>query len=152
MSQLGLFETEELKQCQVEPKTTVWLGHRSAQVSLRRKQREAAEKLKAVLAELEGRDILIGEYNDFWWFSGLRLKRLKVGWGVFGEEIPGVIVLWGNKDANVRIFLDRLVDVRTQCYGGKPHYLIDFWNGFWSNPISQYKKCGYQSLHIEAVS
>jgi len=71
---------------------------------------------------------------------------------MFGEKIAGVIVLWGNKDANVRIFPDHLVDVRTQCYGGKPHYLIDFWNGFWSNPISQYKKFGYQSLHIEAVS
>lgn len=155
MPQLNLFEKVELTdEGVVEPKTEVRLGNKAASVNLKRKRREATEKLKAVLAELEGRDILIGEYNDFWYFSGLRLNRLKVEWGMFGlgEKLPNVIVLWGNKNAQVRIFTDRLWDVRTQYYNGKPYYLIDFWNGFGENPIYQYHKAGYQSLHLETVS
>ena len=78
MNQLGLFETEQLRQCQVEPKTAVRLGTRSAQVALTKKRREATEKLRDVLARLEGKDILVSQYCDYWWYSGLRLSRLKV--------------------------------------------------------------------------
>jgi hypothetical protein len=150
MNQIGLFETEELKQCQVEPQTTVRLGARSAQISLRKRRKEVTEKLRAVLAQLEGKDIQFGEYGDYWWYSGLRLGCLQVEWNLFGGELPNVVVLRGNRGASVRIFLDRLYQLREQHYGsGKAYYLLDFWNGFGQYPIEQYKHGGYQCLHIE---
>ena len=150
MNQLGLFETEQLRQCEVEPKTAVRLGTRSAQVALRKKRREATEQLKTVLAQLEGKDILVSQYCDYWWYSGLRLSRLKVDWRLFGGELPSVVVLWGTRGANIRIFLDHLCQLREQYYGNnKPYYLLDFWNGFWQSPIDPYKRGGYQCLHIE---
>ena len=150
MNQLGLFETEQLRQCEVEPKTAVRLGTRSAQVALTKKRREATEKLRDVLARLEGKDILVSQYCDYWWYSGLRLSRLKVDWSLFGGELPSVVILWGTRGASIRIFLDRLYQLREQYYGNnKPYYLLDFWNGFWQSPIDQYKRGGYQCLHIE---
>lgn len=157
MPQLNLFEKVELDECHIEPKTTVRLGSKSASVSLKRKQREAFQMLKELLPQLEGKDILVGQYCDFWWYSGLRLNRLKVQWGYLSplrnKSSPTVIVLCGNKDAQIRIFLDRLWNVRTQYYhSGKAYHLIDFWNGFGENPIDKYHKAGYQSLHLETVS
>jgi len=155
MSQLALFEIEELKQCQVEPKTTVRLGRRSAQVPLAKRNREALAKLKEVLAKLEGKDILIGQYCDFWWYQRLKLSRLEVRWGSYfdSSERPAVIVLSGSRNAEIRILHpERLYQVREQCYGkGKTEYLLDFWNGFWGNPVSQYQR-HYDCLHIKAVS
>ena len=155
MSQLGLFQTEELKQCRVETKTTVRLGNRSAQVPLARRNREALTKLKEILAKLEGKDILVSQHCDFWWYQGLKLSRLKVRWGAYFDspERPAVIVLSGSRNAEIRILHpERLYQVREQCYGGgKLCYLLDFWNGFWGNPVSQYQR-HYDCLHIKAVS
>jgi len=158
MNQLGLFEQEELKQCQVESKTAVRLGKRSAQVPLARRNREALAKLKGILAQLEGKDILVSQHCDFWWHRGLRLSRLEVQWGshFYNPELdirPAVIVLLGRGNAEIRILHpERLYQVREQCYGkGKTEYLLDFWNGFWGNPVSSYQR-HYDCLHIKAVS
>ena len=150
MNQPGLFEVEELVECRVEPKTTVRLGKRSVQIALKKKRKEATEKLKAALAQLEGKDILVSQYCDYWWYSGLRLSRLKVDWSLSGEELPNVVVLRGTRGASIRIFLDHLYQLREQYYGdSKTYYLLDFWNGFWQSPVDQYKRGGYQCLHIE---
>jgi len=158
VSQLGLFEREELKQCQVESKTTVRLGKRSAQVPLARKNREALAKLKDILAQLDGKDILVSQHCDFWWHQRLKLSRLQVQWGsqFYNPELdrrPGVIVLRGSRNAEIRILHpERLYQVREQHYiKGKTEYLLDFWNGFWGNPVSQYQR-HYDCLHITAMS
>ena len=155
MSQLGLFETEELKQCRVEAKTTVRLGNRSAQAPLARRNREALAKLKEILNQLEGKDILLSQHCDFWWYQRLKLSRLKVRWGSYFDSPmrPAVIVLSGSRDAEIRILHpERLYQVREQHYiKGKTEYLLDFWNGFYGHPLSQYQR-HYDCLHIEAVS
>jgi hypothetical protein len=158
VSQLGLFEQEELKQCYVESKTTVKLDKRSAQVPLVRRNREALAKLKEILTKLEGKDILVSQHCDFWWYRGLRLSRLNVQWGswLYKPELdrcPGVIVLSGRGNAEIRILHpERLYQVREQCYGkGNAEYLLDFWNGFWGHPISSYQR-HYDCLHIKAVN
>jgi len=157
VSQTGLFQIEELKQCQVEAKTTVKLGKRRAQVSLGNRNRQALAKLKDVLGKLEGKDILLSQHCDFWWYRDLRLSRLKVQWGMtyFNPERdrhPGVIVLQGRGNAEIRIlYPERLYDVREQCYGRNTEYLLDFWNGFYGNPVSSYQR-HYDCLHIKAVS
>ena len=158
MSQIGLFQAEELKRCQIESKTTVKLGTRAAQVSLAKRNREALAKLKEILVQLEGRDILVSQHCDFWWHRELRLSRLKVQWGsyLYNPELdrrPGVIVLRGRGNAEVRILHpERLYQVREQRYGkGSTEYLLDFWNGFYCNPVSSYQR-HYDCLHIKAVS
>lgn len=151
MSQLGLFEAEEIKP--VEPKTTVRLGKRAAQVPLARRNREALAKLREVLTKLEGKDIFISQHCSFWWYERLRLNGLKVQWGSYlREQPPCAIVLHGDKGAEVRIlWTNRLYQVREQYYGsGKPYYLLDFWNGFWQSPISQYQR-NYDCLTITPV-
>jgi len=155
MNQLGLFETEELKQCRVESRTTVRLGKKSAQIPLAKKNSEALVRLKEILTQLEGKDILVGQYCDYWWYRNLRLNRLKVQWGSFftDPKRPSVIVLEGNRGTEIRILWpNRLYQVREQYYGnGKPYYLLDFWNGFWQSPLSLYQRY-YDCLHIRAVS
>jgi hypothetical protein len=158
MSQLGLFEKEELKQCQVEPKTEVRLGKRSVQIPLGKRNKEALVKLKEVLTLLEGKNISVNQHCDFWWYRGLRLSRLKVQWGsqFYNPELdrrPAVIVLSGSRNAEIRILHpERLYQVREQHYiKGKTEYLLDFWNGFHNHPISIYQR-HYDCLHITAVS
>jgi len=157
MSQIGLFQAEDLKQYQVESKTTVKLGKRAAQVPLARRNREALAKLKEVLALLEGRDILVSQHCDFWWYQGLRLSRLRVQWGSYFynpelDRCPGVIALSGRGNAEIRILHpERLYQVREQCYGKGTEYLLDFWNGFYGNPVSSYQR-HYDCLHIKAAS
>ena len=158
MSQIGLFQAEDLKQCQIEPRTTVKLGKRSAQVPLAKRNREALAKLKEILAKLEGKDILVSQHCDFWWHRELRLSRLKVQWGswLYNPELdrrPAVIVLRGRGNAETRILHpERLYQVREQCYGkGNTEYLLDFWNGFWGHPVSSYQR-HYDCLHLKAVS
>ena len=161
MTQLGLFEGTK-QNYEVEQKTTVRLANRSAQVPLRRRRREATEKLKDVLAELEGKDILVSTCDgarSHFWTDGLLLRRLKVQWGSgwLKEELPTTLVLWGVKtrtrwQQNVRIFLQQLYAVREQYYSNdKPYYLIDFWNGWGEYPIDKYRPQGFVSLHIEAA-
>jgi len=151
MNQPGLFETEVLNKCQIEPKTTVKLGKRSARVDLKKKRKEATEKLKGVLAKLEGKDITVSQYCDYWWYSGLRLNKLKVDWSLSSKELPSIVVLYGKGGASIRIFLERFYQLREQYYSeSKPYYLLDFWNGFRESPIDTYKPGGYQCLHIES--
>ena len=150
MQQLGLFSEEEVRPA--EPMTRVSLGRKSAQTPLRTRRREATARLKEVLASLEGKDILVsycGGSHSHWWFDRLKLSRLKVDWGLFGGDTPGVVVLWGaktgGKQQNIRIFLNQLVNVREQ----DRYWLIDFWNGFGDYPIDEYKPIGYESIVIE---
>lgn len=160
MPQLGLFDKEAVNY-EVGQKTTVRLGKRSAQVPLRRRRREATERLKEVLAQLEGKDILVSTCDgarSHFWTDHLLLRRLKVEWGLrwLNEGLPSHLVLWGSKTSgatqqDVRIFLDQLYAVREQyCQNGKPYYLIDFWNGWGEYPIDKYKPIGYVSLQIQA--
>jgi len=156
MPQLGLFEKEEVKP--IEPRTTVRLGHRDAQIPLRRKRREALKKLIEVLDQLERKDVYIGTYggaHSHFWLNNLKLARLQVEkpywWD--GDSEPRyygapVIVLWGRKGASVRIFTDQLVNVRQQEYQGYTLWLVDFWNGFGEYLIDPYRPAGYVSLGI----
>ena len=161
MAQIGLFDKQEVNY-EVEQKTTVRTGKYSTQVCLRRKRREATDKLKEILAQLEGKDILVSSYwgaHNHFWAEGLLLRRLEAEWGLpwLSKGLPNVLVLWGcrtgrGRQQSVRIFLEQLYAVRQQYYQrGKPYYLIDFWNGWGEYPIDQYRPKGYVSLHIEAA-
>ena len=148
MGQLSLLNSDEKQDYQIEPKTTVRLGTRSAEISLGKKNKAAIKQLKEILLQLEGKDILVSQYCDYWWYQDLRLNRLQVEW--FHDD--GAFVLWGTKGAQVRVWTKRLYTVREQYYGdGKPYYLLDFWNGFGSSPLDSYHRGGYQCLHVEAA-
>ena len=151
--QIGLFD--EVKIEDPEPVTTVRVGSRVAQIPLRRKRWEAIKRLMGILAELEGKDIHIGSYDAggrHFWLDTLKLPRLKLEYHPFRFKddtsyIPSVIVLWGSRSAQVRIFTDYLVAIRQQEYQGYFHYLLDFRNGFWENPIDNFRS-HYACLHI----
>ena len=143
--QLDLFE--EVKLEEPEPMTEVRLGGRSVQIPLRKKRKEALARLMEILKELEGKDIWIGSYEAggrHFWLSNLKLPRLQLEFHPirFRDDhnyIPGVIVLWGSRSAQVRIFTDYLVAVREQEYQGYWHYLLDFRNGFYESRIDQWR-------------
>ena len=151
--QLGLFEGVKLEE--PEPMTPVRLGHRQAQIPLRRKRREAVTRLMEILEQLEGKDIHIGSYDAggrHFWLDNLKLPRLQLEWHPIrlrhdNNYIPSVIALWGSRSAQVRIFTDYLVAVREQEYQGYWHYLLDFRNGFWESPIDNFRS-HYACLHI----
>ena len=128
-----------------EPMTEVRLGRRSARIPLRKKRREALTRLMEILAELEGKDFHIGSYDAggrHYWVQSLKLPRLKLDWYPPGKYskgyIPSVIVLWGSRSAQVRIFTNYLVAVREQEYMGYTLWLLDFRNSFWEHPIDNY--------------
>ena len=156
MNQLGLFDTVEKRDYQIERRTAVRLGRRAAQVSLKKRRREAWRKLREVLEQLEGKDVLVSSCNgarSHFWTDNLLLRRLKVefGWGIDKHNPPAVLVLWGGAQAkgmeqHIRLFLDQLWDVRTNDYGNYSQYLIDFWNGWGEYPFDQYRPQGYISL------
>ena len=50
--------------------------------------------------------------------------------------------------ASVRIFTDRVVNLRQQEYQGYTLWLLDFWNGTGEHPIYPYRPPGYTSLEI----
>jgi len=148
LGQLSLLDNEEEQDYHIEPKTTVRLGTRSAEISLWKRNKAAIKQLKEILPQLEGRDILVSQYCDFWWYQDLRLKRLQVQW--FYDN--SLFVLWGTKGAQVRVWLKRLYQVREQYDGNdKPTYYLDYWNGFGSSPIDKYYRGGCQCLHIRAA-
>lgn len=158
MQQLTMFPEAEVKTYREVPKTTVRLGTRAREVPLRERRKAATEKLKEVLASLEGKDILVsycGGSHSHWWFADLKLSRLRVDWGFFGSDSPGVVVLWGTKrrqgQQSVRIFLNQLINVREQEHYGK-YWLIDFWNGWGEYPIDPYKPKGYESLDLRLAN
>ncbi len=145
MTTLSLFEEAGVTVAEPEPMTPVRVGSRVAQIPLHKKRREACNRLMEILAELEGKDIHIGSYHcgdRHFWIDNLKLPRLKLDWYPPGRHtkgyIPSVIVLWGSRSAQVRIFTNYLVAVREQEYMGYWHYLLDFRNGFWEHPIDSY--------------
>ena len=167
-TQLDLFNEAQVEVEGVEPKTEVRStpgSHRVANVPLRKRRTDALRKLMAILEELEGQTIHVshccGSHGHFW-LDNLRLDRMRVQYPWFKLEgkkqidnphtdvLHGapVIVLWGNRSAQVRIFSNQLWDVRIQEYFGFVQYLIDFWNGFGANPLDPYKKPGFDSLVI----
>lgn len=147
MGQLSLLDSEEKQDYQIEKTTTVRLGTRSAEIPLRKRNKAAIKMLKEILLQLEGKDILVSQYCDYWWYQDLRLKRLQVQW--FDDS---VLVLWGTKGAQVRVWLERLYQLREQYDGNdKPTYYLDFWNGFCSSPIDSYHRGGYQCLNIRVA-
>lgn len=148
MQQLGLLDEEEKQDFVVDKGTTVKLGNRSIRRYTRKRNKEAKQRLREILAQLEGKDILVSQYSDYWWYDDLRLKRLQVQW--FDDS---AFVLWGTKGAQVRVLnLKFLYQVREQYDGSdKPTYYLDFWNGFRSEPIDKYSRGGYQCLQIRAA-
>jgi len=142
--QLSLFEGVKVEE--PEPMTEVKLGRRSVQIPLRRKRREALTRLMEILTELEGKDIYIGSYDTggrHYSVDNLLLRRLQLEYHPFKFKddfnyIPSVIVLWGSRSGQVRIFTNYLVAVREQEYQGYYHYLLDFRNGFWEHPIDNF--------------
>ena len=159
MTTMSLFERAGVAVTEPEPMTEVRLGHRSAQISLAKKRREALDKLIPILESLEGKDVYIGwctgSRGNFW-VNNLKLGRLKVEtpWWWFDKDHPPkhsgapVIVLWGNRGGSVRIFTDLLVNVREQEHQGYTLWLVDFWNGFGEYPINHYRPIGFESLDI----
>ena len=147
-TQLDLFrETKvDMEVTEPDPMTTIRVGSRVAQIPLHKRRREACNKLMEILEELEGKDVWIGSYEvggRHFWVNNLKLPRLKLDWYPPGRlskgYIPSVIVLWGSRDASVRIFTDYLVAVREQEYQGYWLWLLDFRNGFWEHPIDNYR-------------
>jgi len=146
-TQLDLFGEVKVEVGQPEPMTEVRLGRRVAQIPLRKKRREALNRLMEILKELEGKDIYIGSYEAggrHFWIDNTKLGRLRLEYHPYKfkgdtDYIPSVIVLWGNRGGQVRIFTDYLVAVREQEYMGYWHWLLDFRNGFWESPINNYK-------------
>lgn len=144
-TQLDLFNETKVEVRQPDPRTTIRVGSRVAQIPLHKKRREACNRLMEILQQLEGKDIYIGSYDTggrHYWVNNLKLPRLKLDWyppGRYSKDyIPNVIVLWGSRDAQVRIFTNYLVAVREQEYMGFWHWLLDFRNGFWEHPIDTY--------------
>lgn len=158
-TQLDLFGEAKVTVEEPEPMTTVKVGHREAQIPLRRKRREALDRLISVLDELEGKDVYIGwcgGTRSHFWLNHLKLGRLEVEkpWWWFDKDHPPkhygapVIVLWGSRGASVRIFTEQLTNVRRQEYQGYTLWLVDFWNGFGESQLDPYKPNGYESLDI----
>ena len=154
-TQLDLFGEAKVAVAEPEPMTEVRLGRHSVRIPLRKKRREALTRLMDVLKELEGKDIYIGSYHaggQHYWVDKLLLRRLQLDYYPFRvkdrfDYIPSVVVLWGSRSGQVRIFTDYLVAVREQEYQGYWHYLLDFRNGFWESPIDNFR-AHYACLQI----
>ena len=144
MRQLDLLDKEGKQD--LDKGNTIKLGNHSARIYTHKKNAEARQRLKDVLTQLEGKDILISQYCDYWWYNDLRLKRLHVTWY---PENSG-LVLCGTGGAQIRIlWLKALSNFREQYIGDKPYYLLDFWNGFRGEPLESYHQGGYQCLTIK---
>ena len=159
MTTLSLFEQAGVEVAEPEPTTEYRIGHRAVQLPLRKRRREALEKLREVLEQLEGKDIYISSYGgagSHFWINRLKLGRLRLEYSSYkypaapwkGDYTPSVIVLWGNRDGSVRIFTNQLINVREQEYQGYTMWLLDFWNGFGEYPIDPYRPIGYTCLDI----
>ena len=154
MKTMSMFEEADIEVTEPDPMTTVRVGSRVAQIPLHKRRRKACNRLMGILTELEGKDIHIGSYDAggrHFWLGNLKLPRLKLDWYPPGRHtkdyIPSVVVLWGSRSAQVRIFTDYLVAVREQEYQGYWLYLLDFRNGLWEHPIDNYR-CHYACLEI----
>ena len=146
-TQLDLFGEAKVAVAEPEPMTEVCLGKRSVRIPLRKKRREACNRLMETLSELEGKDVYIGSYDAggrHFWLDNLLLRRLQPEYLPFRykdaiDYIPSVVVLWGSRNAHVRIFTDYLVAVREQEYQGYTLWLLDFRNGFYDSKIDEWK-------------
>ncbi len=145
MTTKSMFEEADIEVTEPDPMTTVRVGSRVAQIPLHKRRRDACNKLMGILTELEDKDIYIGSYEAggrHFRLDNLKLPRLKLDWYPPGRHtkdyIPSVVVLWGSRAAQVRIFTNYLVAVREQEYQGYWHYLLDFRNGLWEHPIDSY--------------
>ena len=146
-NQLGLFEEAGVQVAEPEPVTEIRKGNYSVRYPLRKKRREACKRLMEILGELEGKDIHVGSYHaggGHYWIDNLKLPRLQLDFHPIRYKddfkyIPGVIVLWGSRSAQVRIFTDYLVGVREQEYQGYTHWLLDFRNGFYDSKLDEFK-------------
>ncbi len=145
-TQLDLFGEAKVAVAEPEPTVKLRVGTRIVQIPLRKKRREACNRLMEVLEELEGKDIYIGSYDAggrHYRVDNLKLPRLKLDWYPPGRHsigyIPSVIVLWGSRSGQVRIFTDYLVAVREQEYQGYTHWLLDFRNGFYDSKLDEFK-------------
>ena len=150
-TQMSLFQEARVEVSKPEPKTRVQVGSRIAEIPLRKRRREALQKLMPILEQLEGKDVYIGSYwnsHNHFWVNHLKLGRMKLETFKGGDTLPAVIVLWGSRDASVRIFTEQLVSVREQDYQGYTLWLLDFWNGFGKHPTDPYRPRGYVSLDI----
>jgi len=155
MTTLDLFGEAKVSVAEPEPMTSVRVGSRVIQIPLRKKRREACNRLMEILEDLEGKDVWISSYNaggHHFTLDRLKLPRLKLEWHPIRlrsdlNYVPNVIVLWGSRSAQVRIFTNYLVAVREQEYMGYWHYLLDFRNGLWEHPIDTYC-CHYACLTI----
>ena len=153
MRTLSLFEQAGVEVTEPEPMTRFQVGTRIAQIPLRKRRREALQRLSEVLDQLEGKDVYISTYGgagSHFWLNYLKLGRLKAQkiTGFSSPNLPAVVVLWGSRGGSVRIFTDQLVNVREQEYQGYTLWLLDFWNGFGEYPIDPYRPRGYVSLDI----
>ena len=146
-TQLDLFGEAKVSVAEPEPMTPLRVGSRVIQIPLRKKRREACNRLMEILAELEGKDIFIGSYSasgGHFWLDNLLLRRLQLDYYPFRvkdrfDYIPSVVVLWGSRSGQVRIFTDYLVAVREQEYQGYTHWLLDFRNGFYDSKLDEFK-------------
>ena len=153
--QLDLFHEAKVSVAEPEPMTPFRVGSRLIQIPLHKKRREALARLMEVLAELEGKDIYIGSSDAggrHYWLDNLLLRRLQLQYYPFRfknaiDYIPSVVVLWGSRSGQVRIFTNYLVAVREQEYQGYTDWLLDFRNGTWEYPIDKYY-CHYACLTI----
>ena len=154
-TQLDLFGEAKVAVAEPEPMTEVRLGRHSVRIPLRKKRREALTRLMEILKELEGKDIYIGSYDaggQHYWVNNLLLRRLQLEYFPFRykdavDYIPSVVVLWGSRSGQVRIFTDYLVAIREQEYEGYWHWLLDFRNGFYDNKLDEFKS-HYACLQI----
>ena len=150
-TQLSIFEEAGVEVTQPEPSTAVRLGTRERHVNLAKKRREALKEFMEILAELEGKDIHVGAYGghgSYYWVNDLKLGRMTVEQMFGDKEVPSVIVLRGNRGAEVRIFTDHVYALRRQDYFGYTLWLLDFWNGFGEYQIDPYHPPGCDSLLI----
>ncbi|MDP2729301.1 MAG: hypothetical protein Q8O55_02305, partial [Dehalococcoidales bacterium] len=83
-SQLDLFDgVNPVLDTGLELTTTVRLGRKTVQIPLRKRRREATNRLMEILEELEGKDIYIGSYDAggrHFWLDNLKLPRLQLEW------------------------------------------------------------------------
>ena len=149
MPTLNLFEQAGVEVGEPEPTTEVRLGHRAAQIPLRKKRKEACNRLLEILEELEGKDIYIsydpGSQNHFR-LTDLKLSHLQVGH--LPKDGLNSLSLWGRRGSSILIDTSHLFDVREQEAQGYTQWLLDFWNGFWGSPISPHLPAGFTCLHI----
>ena len=154
-TQLDLFGEADVKVAEPEPMTELRVRNRTIQIPLRKKRREALARLMEILKELEGKDIYIGSYDaggHHYWVNNLLLRRLQLEYFPFRYKddinyIPSVVVLWGSRSGQIRIFTNYLVAVREQEYQGYTHWLLDFRNGFYDYRLDEFKS-HYACLQI----